>query len=130
MKKRLLIVDDSPVMRSFIRRIIELSSFGGCECREASNGEEALALLERDCADLVITDINMPGMDGERLIQALKADSRFAALPVIVVSTDSTDHRMQRLMALGASGYLRKPFVPEKLNEVLSGFTEGPGDES
>lgn len=120
MPKQLLIVDDSPVMRSFIRRIVKLSGYESYECREAGSGLEALAELQQALPDLVLTDINMPGMDGEQLVQCMKADERLAGVPIVVVSTDATQHRVQSLIKLGVSGYITKPFVPEKLSRVLA----------
>jgi two-component system, chemotaxis family, chemotaxis protein CheY len=130
MSKRLLIVDDSPVMRSFIRRIIAISGFDASECREASNGLEALEALERSPADLVLTDVNMPGMDGEQLVRSMKANRQFAGIPIVVVSTDATESRVSTLLRLGASGYLTKPFVPERLSEVLTDLTGEPEEKA
>lgn len=122
MTKRLMIVDDSPVMRSFVRRTLEIAGFGIEHCAEASNGAEALEKLSGAGVDLILTDINMPVLDGEGLLRALRSDPELSRIPVVVVSTDSTEQRVDALMGLGARGYLKKPFLPERLAGILSGI--------
>ena len=119
MAYRLLVVDDSPAMRAFVRRIIELSGFELSTCFEASNGLEALDILQQEWVDAILTDINMPGMDGEELLRRLAADELLCPIPVIVISTDATQNRIARLMAIGARGYITKPFLPEALRAEL-----------
>lgn len=114
-----LIVDDSPVMRSFIRRVMDLSGFDVRECFEASNGEEALAQLGAHLVDVILTDINMPKMNGEELLGRLAADGLLRDVPALVISTDATKDRILRMIALGAQGYMTKPFSPETLREEL-----------
>lgn len=120
MSSRLLIVDDSPVMRSFVKRIVSISGFPVSEMLEAANGAEALTKLTERPVDLVLTDINMPVMDGEELIRKMKSVQSLRDVPIIVVSTDATHHRVEALLSLGARGYLAKPFPPERLSELLS----------
>lgn len=116
---RVLIVDDSPAMRGFIRRVLELSGLQiGC-CLEASNGEEALGVLEDNWVDAVLTDINMPQMDGEELLRRLAGHDVLRTIPVLVVSTDRTESRIQKMLTLGAKGYITKPFTPEALRGEL-----------
>lgn len=122
MTKRLMIVDDSPVMRSFVRRTLEIAGLQVESCTEASNGAEALERLSEGEVDLILTDINMPVLDGEGLLRALQFDPDLRRIPVVVVSTDSTELRVESLMALGARGYVKKPFQPERINEVLCGL--------
>jgi two-component system, chemotaxis family, chemotaxis protein CheY len=119
MAYRVLIADDSPVMRSFVRRVIELSGFELSECFEAGDGEEALQVLRSEWVDAILTDINMPVVDGEEFLRRLSADAMLRSIPVIVISTDATRNRMERMMALGARGYVTKPFVPETLRAEL-----------
>jgi two-component system chemotaxis response regulator CheY len=125
---RVLIADDSPVMRGFVRRVIELSGFELAACFEAGDGEEALAILSRESVDAILTDINMPRVDGEELIRRLTADGRLRSIPAIVVSTDSTHNRIARLMSLGARGYVTKPFTPESLRAELERTLGAPHD--
>ena len=116
---RVLIVDDSTVMRAFIRRTIMLSGMEGAEFLEACDGREALDLLRAEWVDVVLTDINMPSMDGEQLVRSLEADGMLKSVPVVIVSTDGTQNRMQQMLSLGARGYVKKPFLPETLREEL-----------
>ena len=116
---RVLIVDDSSVMRAFIRRIILLSGMESAEFLEAGNGREALDLLRKEWVDVVLTDINMPAMDGEQLVRCLEADELLKSVPVVIVSTDGTESRIQQMLTLGARGYVKKPFMPETLREEL-----------
>ncbi len=112
---RILIVDDSPAMRSFIRRTITLSGLAVEECYMAGNGVEALDLLRKHTVDLILSDINMPEMDGARFLEEVEKDPDMKKSPVIVVSTDSTHVRVNAMLALGARGYIKKPFPPEAL---------------
>ena len=126
MSKCLMIVDDSPVMRSFVKRTLLAAGLEVDTCLEAGNGRDAReklrALTPDRRIDLILTDINMPVLDGEGLLAELKRDTALASIPVVVVSTDSTDQRVGTLMRLGASDYVRKPFPPERLSEVFSGI--------
>ena len=118
-----LIVDDSAAMRNFVRRVLTLSGIELGDCYEASNGREALACVAKNWVDVILTDINMPHMDGEELVRHLSEDEVLRAIPVIVVSTDGTELRMRQMMELGAKAYVKKPFLPEtlrgKLDQVL-----------
>lgn len=114
-----LIVDDSPVMRSFIRRVLGLSGFEVGECTEAGNGQEALSLLSAHRVDVILTDINMPGMNGEELLCRLRDDGTLRRIPAVVISTDATNERIVRMIELGARGYMSKPFTPEALRDEL-----------
>lgn len=114
-----MIVDDSPAMRAFVRRVLDLSGFALGELWEAADGDEALDRLRRNWVDVILTDINMPGMNGEQFVRRLAGDELLRSIPVIVVSTDGTEHRMHQMLALGARGYVTKPFLPETLRAEL-----------
>ena len=119
MAYRVLIIDDSAAMRAFIRRVFDLSGLEVERIFEAGDGHEAIQLLDREQVDVILTDINMPGMDGEEFIQRFAALGPARTTPIIVVSTDATTARRERLMELGASGYLIKPFAPEMLQREI-----------
>lgn len=119
MAYNVLIVDDSPAMRSFVRRVLELSGIPVGECLEAGDGREALEVLRNQWVDVVLTDLNMPTMDGEQFVRRMEADESLRPIPVVVVSTDRTDQRVQQMLTLGARGYVTKPFLPETLREEL-----------
>lgn len=121
---RVLIVDDSPLMRGFIRRVMHLAGIEIDSCWEASDGYEALKLLRRQTVDVVLTDINMPGMNGTELLQQMKAEGMLPRIPTLVVSTDATEQRIHGMVELGAHGYVTKPFSPEMLRTELERVLE------
>ena len=124
MRLNVLIVDDSPAMQSFIRRVLELSGVELGECLSAGEGNEAIAALEQNWVDLILTDINMPGMNGEELVTHLSGHPVWSAIPVMVVSTDATETRVRQMLSLGASGYVKKPFLPETIRQEVERILE------
>ncbi len=121
-----LIIDDSPVMRQFICRSLNLSGLPFTGCLEASNGKEALEVLRERHIDIILCDVNMPHMDGEQLLEQIEQDPQLRSIPILVVSSDATAPRVQRMLGLGAQGYLLKPFSPELLrSEVLRVLPQG-----
>jgi two-component system chemotaxis response regulator CheY len=114
-----MIVDDSPVMRTFLRKVVQLTGLSVGEFCEAGDGEAALDALRERWMDLVLTDINMPRMNGEEFVRRLAADETLSDIPVIVVSTDSSQDRIDRMIGLGARGYISKPFQPETLRDEI-----------
>jgi two-component system, chemotaxis family, chemotaxis protein CheY len=124
MAYRIMIVDDSRSMRAFVRRVMDLSGFEVDSCLNASNGAEALALLNEQPVDIVLTDINMPEMNGEDFVRQMAEREELRSIPVVVVSTDGTQNRIRRLLDLGAKGYVVKPFSPEALRAELERVLE------
>lgn len=114
-----LIVDDSRSMRKFVRRVMDLSGFEVGACWDAANGAEALALLGAHPVDIILTDINMPEMNGEEFVAELERQDAYRSIPVVVVSTDATENRIRRMIEIGARGYVVKPFSPEALRSEL-----------
>jgi two-component system chemotaxis response regulator CheY len=123
-----LIVDDSPMMQKFIARILAAAGFADTRRYFARDGNEAFAVLSGQTVDLVISDINMPNLDGEGLLLRLAQDERLHEVPVLMVSSDSTQSRMERLLEIGARGYIAKPFHPEDLKAALERILEVRGD--
>ena len=128
MSLRVLIVDDSPAMRAYVRRTLQLSGLAVEAVFEAGNGEEALQVVgkeNRDEAklDLIFTDLNMPVMNGEDFVKQLQTQELNKDIPVLVISTDATQRRVLKLRELGARGYISKPCAPEiirmKIEQVL-----------
>ena len=115
--KNVLIVEDSKAIRSMIRVAIE--EVGGFFAVEASNGFEALKTLPTRPFDLIITDINMPDINGLELIGFVKSNPAYRNIPLIIVSTEKTDEDKKRGIALGAFGYVEKPFKKEDLVAVV-----------
>lgn len=126
---RVLVVDDSLTTRGFVRSALEgESELGEVEVVEAVSGFDALRLLPRGSYDLVITDINMPNINGLELVQFIRKSERHRVLPVVLISTQSSERDRQRGLALGANAYLAKPFTEETLRALarsLLGVTPG-----
>jgi two-component system chemotaxis response regulator CheY len=115
-----LIVDDSPVMRKVIIKTVRLSGVDIGDMYEAGNGIEGLEEARNNWVDLILTDINMPEMDGITFIKKLKEDEVLKSIPVIVISTEGRDEVVKEAMAYGANDYITKPFRPEEIgNNVL-----------
>lgn len=119
MSYKILVVDDSLPMRSIIIRAIKASGFTDAEFLEAGNGKEALELLNNEWLDLVITDYNMPDMNGMELIQEMKKDDILNAIPVLVVTTEGSKVKVEEFIEKGAAGYVKKPFTPEVIRSEL-----------
>ena len=115
---RVLLVEDSFSMRSFVRAALENDeALGPVEVVEASSGFDALRMLPRGPYDLVISDVNMPDINGLELVQFIRRSEQHRSTPVVLISTQSSSRDRERGMALGADAYLTKPFSPESLRE-------------
>lgn len=119
MSFNVLIVDDSRSMREVIKKIISISGFKMDQCFEAGNGKEALEALAEGWVDVIVSDINMPEMNGFELLTELKKDNLLKEIPVIVITTESSEKRMQDAFNLGAKGFIKKPFSPEEVKKIL-----------
>ena len=119
MPLNVLIVDDSDVIRAMIARTLALASIPVGELLQASNGHEALLVLDESWVDLVLADINMPVMDGVEMLERLRKEPETAELPVIIVSTEGANDRLADLEAKGVSAWIRKPFTPEEIRDVV-----------
>ncbi len=120
MAKKILITEDSPTMRAMICATLE--AMGEFEIFEAPNGFEALRLLPREKIDLVITDINMPDINGLELVNFVKNNQQYRNIPLIIVSTEGSERDRAKGMDLGADAYLVKPFAPEDLQQLVRKF--------
>jgi two-component system chemotaxis response regulator CheY len=116
--QRILIVEDSGTMRSLIASALEELGHP-VKVDEAENGFEALRLLPRNAYELILTDINMPDINGLELVSFVKQDDRYRDIPLVIISTESSERDRLRGMELGADAYLVKPFVPEELRRVV-----------
>ena len=125
---RILIVEDSPTMRSLLSSSLEELE-GVVKITEASSGFEALRELPRVTYDLVVTDINMPDINGLELVSFVKSNDAYREIPVVIVSTESAERDRQKGLELGADAYLVKPFEPEDLRETVRGLLERAGAE-
>lgn len=114
-----LIVDDSRIIRSVITKTLHLCQVPIGAIYEASHGLEALEMMKDKWIDMVFTDINMPVMDGVQFVQSLRASGVLAKTPVVVISTEGSEVRINALREAGIRDFLRKPFTPEQLREVI-----------
>jgi two-component system chemotaxis response regulator CheY len=112
-RPHVLVVEDSPTMRGFVTAALE--SDGGCEVTQVKSGFEALRLLPRARYDLIITDINMPDINGLELVKFVRGSEHHGQTPLLVISSDGRDADRARAMKLGANEYLIKPFAADKL---------------
>jgi two-component system chemotaxis response regulator CheY len=114
-----MIVDDSLTIREVLTRSIEMTKLPLEEIVQADNGITALKKLEDNWIDIIFTDINMPQMNGIELINALKENAEYKDIPVVIVSTEGSKKRIEELYKKGIKGYLRKPFTPEIIRDVI-----------
>lgn len=118
--KSILIVEDSATTRAMIRAVLEEA--GDFEVIEAATGFDALKRLPTASFDLIITDINMPDINGLELINFVRSDPRFKSIPLIIVSTEKSEEDKKRGMSLGANAYITKPFKAKELQDMVTGL--------
>lgn len=119
-KKTILIADDSPTMRAMLVSTIEL--LGDYRIVEASSGFEALRLLPRENVDLILTDINMPDINGLEFISYLRNNTNYQTTPVFIISSEGSQKDIEKGKLLGANEYLIKPFDPSRLQSLISSY--------
>ncbi len=119
MSFNVLIVDDSNSIRTVIKKIVNLSGFQMDKCLEAENGRQAMELLAENWVDVIISDINMPEMNGLEFLDQLARNETLKQIPVIMITTEGSDQRMKEAFARGAKGFIKKPFLPEEIKKVL-----------
>ena len=120
---KVLIVDDSATMRKIITRVLRQAEIPCTSVVEAGNGVEGMARLESDPdIDLILSDINMPEMNGVDFVKAVRATRAKDALPMIMVTTEGGEAMMNNALALGANGYVTKPFTPESIRAALEAY--------
>ncbi len=117
---RILIVDDSAVMRKVVERAIRQAGIAPSDVQHAANGEEALALLRTQPEfDLVISDINMPVMDGLEFLERRRAERLAVDTPILMITTEASQSLVLRAIAAGARGYICKPFTPDQIRSRI-----------
>ena len=122
MSLNVLIVDDSSAIRKILQRVLRQVEAPIGDIFEAADGVEALAVLETQKVAFVLSDINMPNMDGLQLLSEIKSRAEFKALPVVMITTEGAQNKVLEAVSLGAAGYVRKPFTPEQIKEKLVGI--------
>jgi two-component system chemotaxis response regulator CheY len=119
----LMIVDDSATMRKIIMRTVRMAGLNAERTEEAGNGVEALEKLNQTPVDMMLVDINMPGMGGAELVKKVRELPACAKTRIIMVSTESSADLINNLLSAGANGYITKPFTPENFQKQLANFT-------
>lgn len=120
MFKKILLVDDSTSARMIIKQYLQIVGCQESEFLEVINGKEALELIRDIQVDLIVTDMNMPVMDGNQLIKRLKASPKFNTIPVIIISSAANKDNQERFMKFGANCVIPKPVSPQLLHEAIS----------
>lgn len=119
--QRVLVVDDSATMRKIIVKGLRDAGFGACQVTEAADGASALGALRGAEFDLVLCDINMPGMDGLSLVRSAREDATISAdLPIVMITTEGGVEKVEEALASGATDYLRKPFTSDQLHTKIA----------
>jgi two-component system chemotaxis response regulator CheY len=122
MALNVLIVDDSAAIRKILQRVLRQTDIQIGEILEAGDGNEALRVVEGVQVGLVLSDINMPNMDGLQLLSALKAKPEWKKVPVVMITTEGGQDKVLEAVTFGAAGYIRKPFTAEQIKEKLIGL--------
>lgn len=115
----ILVADDSETMRAVIKKTVIMSGVPVGEFHEAENGKAALKVLAESWIDVILSDINMPEMGGMELLQEVKKHEDYKRIPLIFITTESSESRIEEAKRLGVSGYIKKPFVPEAIKKIL-----------
>ena len=124
-KVRALIVDDSAVMRKIIERCLRQAGVPLVAVLEAGNGDDALKVLAQNQVDIILSDINMPVMNGLEFIRHLGAVENSRGVPVVMITTEAGEAQVLEALSHGAKGYIRKPFTPEQVAEHVIPLLRG-----
>lgn len=114
---RALIVDDSSVMRKIVERALRQAGLDPLVVHEAASGVEGLDVLKAKSVDLILSDINMPSMDGLEFVRQIQAQNLAPGVPVVMITTESSEEHVKQAIQAGARGYIRKPFTAEQVKE-------------
>ncbi len=124
MDSDVLVVDDSAAIRKILIRVLRQTGMAIQTIHEAGDGQEALALLALHRIDLILSEINMPKMDGLQLLASLKASPQWQNIPVVMIAAEGGETKVAEAVRLGAAGYVRKPFSADQIKEKLAGILE------
>lgn len=117
-----LIVDDSAAIRKILQRVLSQANVPISQVFEAGDGVEALAVLKANPVGLILSDINMPNMDGLQLLNEVRSVEAWKAVPMVMITTEGSQSKVMEAVQRGASGYVRKPFTPDQIKEKLAGL--------
>lgn len=116
----ILLVDDSMPMRRVIKKAFKAAGYAGSNFSEAANGVEGLEKLGKSWIDIVITDFTMPEMNGLEMLLNMKKSDLLKDIPVVVVTTEGSQEKIDQFMKSGAAGYIKKPFTPEQIRDMIT----------
>ena len=122
MASDVLIVDDSAAIRKILQRVLQQTDVTFGEIQEAGDGLEAIEKLKQKRFGLVLSDINMPNMDGIQLLSQMRAHAEWSSIPVVMITTEGSQAKVLEAVDLGARGYVRKPFTADHIKEKLVGI--------
>jgi len=124
MDSDVLVVDDSAAIRKILQRVLRQTGMAIGAIHEAGDGQEALEVMAKHPVHLVLSDINMPKMDGLQLLASMKAAAQWRNVPVVMITTEGGEAKVGEAVRLGAAGYVRKPFTADQIKEKLTGILE------
>jgi len=120
MALNILVVDDSTAIRKILIRVLRQTALAIGEIFEARDGVEALDIVKNHPLNLVLSDINMPNLDGLGLLAELKGSSQWRSLPVVMITTEGSEEKVSQAIRLGSAAYIRKPFTAEQIQEKIA----------
>jgi len=123
----ILIVDDSAAIRKILQRVLRQTDLPIGDVTEAGDGIEALAALEKKKFGLILSDINMPNMDGIQLLSRIKSMDDMKGVPIVMITTEGGQGKVMEAVSLGASGYVRKPFTADQIKEKIGSLLDLQG---
>jgi len=130
MSYSVLVVDDSRIVRTMVKKTISMSGMDVREIHEAENGKEALDVLAKEWVDIVFADLNMPEMSGVEMVDRMSEDNLLVSIPVVIVSSEHSEKRIEELKERGIRAYIKKPFRPESFTDVVQDVLESVGGGS
>ena len=122
--KRIIVADDSATARMFIKRCLQIIGLGDADIIEAEDGKQALEAAKEETTDLLLTDLNMPVMDGETLVKWVKASPRLCDMPIIVITSAGNPAKEAQLLEMGAFRVINKPVSPPVMMDALADFLD------
>lgn len=117
-----LIVDDSAAIRKILQRVLNQAEIPLGAVYEAGDGLEAIEALKKNMVGLILSDINMPNLDGIQMLRQIKANDLWKGIPIVMVTTEGSQAKVMEAVNLGAAGYVRKPFTADQIKEKLTGL--------
>ncbi len=122
MGKKVLIIDDSNTMRKIVTRSLRQAGLDFDTILEAGDGQAALDVLAGETVDIILSDINMPTMDGIEFLRQKQANDKIKNIPVVMITTEAGGDILDEAKSLGAAGSIKKPFTPDQIQEILGGL--------